>query len=47
MFDLKRTLDLINGALFDSEPTWRAYLPEAGDWQKTAFLLTGPLIEVK
>ncbi len=44
MFDLKRTLDLIKGALFDSEPTWRAYLPEAGDWQKTAVLLTGPLI---
>ncbi len=44
MFDLKRTLDLVKGALFDAEPTWRAYLPEAGNWQKTAFLLTGPLI---
>jgi Yip1 domain len=44
MFDPKRTLELIKGALFDAEPTWRAYLPEAGNWQKTAVLLTGPLI---
>lgn len=44
MFDPKRTLDLIKGALFDADTTWRAYLPEAGDWKKTAFLLTGPLI---
>jgi Yip1-like protein len=44
MFDLKRTLELVQGALFDTEPTWRAYLPEAGNWQKTAVLLTGPLI---
>jgi len=44
MFDLKRTLELVKGALFDAEPTWRAYLPEAGDWKRTAFLLTGPLI---
>ncbi|MEX2125323.1 MAG: Yip1 family protein [Woeseia sp.] len=44
MFDLKRTLALVRGALLDPEPAWRAYLPEAGDWKKTAFLLTGPLI---
>jgi hypothetical protein len=44
MFDLKRTLDLVRGALFDPEATWRSYLPEAGDWKRTAFLLTGPLI---
>lgn len=44
MLDLKRTLDLVRGALFDSEATWRSYLPEAGDWKRTAFLLTGPLI---
>ncbi|MEQ9562554.1 MAG: YIP1 family protein, partial [Woeseiaceae bacterium] len=44
MLDLKRTLELVKGALFDSEATWRAYLPEAHDWKKTAFLLTGPLI---
>lgn len=44
MFDLTRTLELVKGALFDAETTWRAYLPEAGDWKKTAFLLTGPLI---
>jgi hypothetical protein len=44
MLDLTRTLSLVKGALFDAEATWRSYLPEAGNWQKTAFLLTGPLI---
>lgn len=44
MIDLKRTLELVKGALFDSEATWHSYLPEAHDWKKTAFLLTGPLI---
>lgn len=44
MLNLNRTLSLIKGALFDPEPTWRGYLPEADNWQKTAFLLTGPLI---
>ena len=44
MIDINRTLQLIKGALFDSEATWQSYLPEADNWQKTAFLLTGPLI---
>lgn len=44
MLNLDRTVQLVRGALFDAEATWRAYLPEAGNWQKTAFLLTGPLI---
>ena len=44
MVDLQRTLKLVTGGMFDAEQTWRSYLPEAGDWQKTAFLLTGPLI---
>ena len=44
MFDLKRTLQLVRGALLEPEPTWRTYLPEAADWKRTAFLLTGPLI---
>jgi len=44
MFDLDRTIKLVTGALFDAERTWQDYLPEAGDWKKTAFLLTGPLI---
>ncbi len=44
MIDLKRTLSLISGGIFDSEQTWRNYLPEADNWQKTAILLTGPLI---
>ena len=44
MFDLNRTFKLVAGALFDREATWRSYLPEAGNWQKTVMLLTGPLI---
>ena len=46
MFDPTRTISLVKGAILDSEATWRAYLPEAGDWKKTAVLLTGPLIVV-
>lgn len=44
MLDLNRTVSLIKGALFNPQATWRSYLPEADNWQKTAFLLTGPLI---
>ena len=44
MIDLTRTLQLVKGSLFDSEKTWQGYLPEAGDWQKTAMLLTVPLV---
>lgn len=44
MIDLARTTELVKGALFDAEATWRSYLPEAGDWKKTALLLTVPLI---
>lgn len=44
MIDPKRTLTLISGGMFDSEKTWRSYIPEAENWQKTVFLLTGPLI---
>jgi len=44
MIDLNRTLSLVNGGIFDPDKTWRDYLPEAENWQKTAFLLTGPLI---
>lgn len=46
MIDLQRTLNLIKGGIFDSEQTWRSYLPEAGNWQKTALLLTVPLIVI-
>lgn len=46
MLDLNRTIQLVKGGLFDPEATWRSYLPEAENWQKTAFLLTGPLIIV-
>ena len=44
MIDPTRTLELIKGALFDPDRTWANYKSEASDWQKTAFLLTGPLI---
>ena len=44
MIDLKRTLSLISGGMFNPEQTWRSYLPDAENWQKTALLLTGPLI---
>jgi hypothetical protein len=35
-FDCRRTLDLVTGVLFDAPATWRAWLPESGDWRKTA-----------
>lgn len=44
MVDFKRTFALIKGAIFDPETTWDSYLADAGDWKKTAVLLTGPLI---
>ena len=44
MIDLVRTFSLIRASIFDPEKTWRDYLPEAENWQKTALLLTGPLI---
>lgn len=44
MLNPARTIELIKGAFFDAEATWQNYLPEADDWQKTAILLTGPLI---
>lgn len=44
MFNPARTMELLTGALFNAEATWRSYLPEADDWKKTAILLAGPLI---
>jgi len=44
MIDLKRTLSLVVGGIFDPEKTWHDYLPDAENWQKTVFLLVGPLI---
>jgi len=46
MINLTRTLQLVKGGMFDPDATWRSYLPEAENWQKTALLLTGPLIVV-
>ena len=44
MIDLNKTINLVTGALTNPQATWQSYLPEADDWQKTAMLLTGPLI---
>lgn len=44
MIDIQRTIKLVTGALFEAEATWRGYLPEAGDWKKTAVLITIPVI---
>lgn len=44
MIDLTRTMQLVREGLVEPEATWRSYLPEAGDWQKTAQLLTVPLV---
>ncbi len=46
MFDPKKSIKIISGALFDRESTWNSYLPEAGDWQKTLLQLTIPLIVI-
>lgn len=44
MFDAKRTLELIKGALLNPAATWDSYLSEADDWRRTATLLTLPLV---
>lgn len=44
MINLNRSANLIGGALLNREKTWQSYLPDAGDWKGTAFLLTVPLI---
>jgi hypothetical protein len=41
---LNRTFALVKGAVADPEATWRGFLPDADNWRKTTFLLTGPLI---
>ena len=46
MLNPARTAELVSGALLKTEATWKDYLPEADDWQKTAFLLTVPLIVI-
>ncbi len=43
-FDFVKTLALIKGGLLDHETTWSEYLGENPGWQKTAVLLTGPLL---
>ncbi len=42
--DLKETLRLISGGILDHKTTWKNYLDQEPSWQKTALLLTGPLI---
>jgi hypothetical protein len=41
-----RTIELVKGALFDAEATWKNYFSEADGWQQTAFLLTGLLFVI-
>lgn len=43
-FDIKKTIELITGGLFDPQNTWKRYLDEKPGWQDTAIQLTGPLI---
>lgn len=43
-FDIKKTIDLIRGGLFDPQNTWQRYLDKNPGWQDTAIQLTGPLI---
>ena len=45
-FDFAKTISLIKGGLLDHQETWKNYLEENADWQKTATVLTGPLILV-
>jgi len=44
MFDLKKTLAIIQGGLLNPRETWKNYLAESHDWKSTALLLTVPLI---
>lgn len=44
MFDLKKTLALIQGGLLNPRETWQQYLAEGHDWKSTAILITVPLI---
>lgn len=44
MFDIKKTLELIQGGLLEPKATWQSYLSENRGWQETALLLTLPLI---
>ncbi len=44
MFDLSKTLQLLQGALTQPAATWESWLAENSDWQKTTVLLAGPLV---
>lgn len=46
MFNLNKTIKIIQGGLFNSKDTWQSYLAENHDWKETATLLTGPMILV-
>jgi hypothetical protein len=43
-FDFAKTLSLVKGGLMDHQATWAAYLEENPGWQRTATVLTGPLL---
>ncbi|MCA1778973.1 MAG: YIP1 family protein [Xanthomonadaceae bacterium] len=44
MFDLSKTLSLVIGGLTDPRQTWQSFLGENPAWQRTAAVLTVPMI---
>lgn len=44
MFDLSKTLSLISGGLTSPRETWESWLGENPGWQRTAIVLTVPMI---
>ncbi len=44
MFDIQKTIDIVRRALLEPESAWRSWLEESADWQKTALILTVPLV---
>jgi Yip1 domain len=42
--DLKETLKLVKGGLLDHRATWQNYLDQEPAWQKTAGILTAPIL---
>lgn len=43
-FDFAKTTSLVRGGLMDPQTTWNSFLGENPTWQKTAMVLTGPLL---
>ncbi|KAA9134043.1 YIP1 family protein [Marinihelvus fidelis] len=43
-FDINKTVALVKGGVLEPQTTWSEYLADNPGWQKTLFLLTGPLL---